>query len=68
MMRAKAALLMLVISAVALWGCAKVPVRGAGESDRIKFLEAKILKLEDDFRTAAAARDQLGRPLDAVNS
>jgi chromosome segregation ATPase len=49
--------LLLVTACLGLWGCARVSATGTREAERIKFLEAKVAKLEEDFRTAAAARD-----------
>ena len=63
----KKALVILMTALVGIWGCAQSPGPGsATSSDRIKALEVKNAKLEDDFRTAAAARDQLRRKVAAA--
>lgn len=50
-------LLFMITACLCLWGCARVSSNQTRENERIKFLEAKVNKLEEDFRTAAAARD-----------
>jgi uncharacterized coiled-coil DUF342 family protein len=52
------ALVIALIGTIGLWGCARGPASSAG-AERIKALEYKVAKLEDDFRAAAAARDLL---------
>ena len=61
MARANKALVVLVVAVLGLWGCAQRPAPGGLE--RIKSLEAKIAKLEDDYKAAAAARDQARKKL-----
>jgi predicted nucleic acid-binding Zn-ribbon protein len=61
MARANKALVVLVVAVVGLWGCAQRPAPGGLE--RIKSLEAKIAKLEDDYKAAASARDQARKKL-----
>lgn len=55
---AKKAMIVAMVSTLGLWGCAKGPTNGQA-AERVKSLEAKIGKLEDDFRAVAAARDQI---------
>jgi chromosome segregation ATPase len=57
MVREHRAIIFLVAAALGVWGCAKATPQTSREAERIKFLEAKVCKLEEDFRTAAAARD-----------
>ena len=57
MFRNEKLVLLAVTACLGLWGCTKVSATGTREAERIKFLEAKVAKLEEDFRTAAAARD-----------
>ena len=57
MLRNDKLVLLAVMACLGLWGCAKVSATGTREAERIKYLEAKVSKLEEDFRTAAAARD-----------
>ncbi len=52
----------LVVSLAGVWGCAKVPTGNAG-SEKNPSLEAKAQRLEEDFRAAAAARDQFRQKL-----
>src|SRR5262249_8492724 len=63
MTRANKALAVLVVAALGLWGCAQGPANGAGSAERIKALEGKCAKLEDDYRAVASARDQLRKKL-----
>lgn len=58
--------LFVLIFALGLWGCARVGPGETTEEDRIKALEAKVRKLEEDFQTAVAARDQFVQKLAAV--
>lgn len=50
-------LILMVVAALGIWGCNKVAPTATRDAERVKFLEAKVAKLEEDFRTAAAARD-----------
>ena len=59
MTRANRALAVLIVAAFGLWGCAQGPANGNANAERIKTLEAKCAKLEDDYRAVAAARDQM---------
>jgi chromosome segregation ATPase len=61
MARANKALVVLLVAVLGLWGCAQRPAPGSLE--RIKSLEAKIAKLEDDYKAAATARDQARKKL-----
>ncbi len=62
MTRAHKALAILVVSTLGLWGCAKGPTNGS-PLERIKALEFKMNKLEEDLGIAEAARDQLRQKL-----
>lgn len=62
MNRATRAAAVLIVSLLGLWGCAQGPSATA-QAERIKALETKTARLEADFRTAAAARDQLRQQL-----
>jgi septal ring factor EnvC (AmiA/AmiB activator) len=66
MSRAKKALVLMVVCTMGLWGCAKGPTPGAGSPERIRSLEAKVAKLEEDFRMVASARDRLRTDLAAT--
>jgi chromosome segregation ATPase len=58
------ALVVALVASLGLWGCARGPANSAAE--RIKALEYKVDKLEEDFRAAAAARDILRQKLTSV--
>jgi chromosome segregation ATPase len=47
----------LLVAMVGGWGCSKVPT-GNASADKNPSLESKVQRLEEDFRAAAAARDQ----------
>ena len=66
MSRANKALAILVVAVLGLWGCTQGPTNGAGSVERVKALESKCAKMEDDCRALAAARDQLKKKLSAV--
>jgi hypothetical protein len=61
MTRAEKVMGFLLVSVAGLWGCAKVP-DSAGAAKNTS-LEAKAQRLEEDFRAAAAARDQFKQKL-----
>src|ERR1700722_12436211 len=63
MNQAGKALVVFAIAAMGLWGCAQGPAGGGASAERLRALEAKVTKLEDDFRGAVAARDQLRKKL-----
>jgi chromosome segregation ATPase len=48
---------------VGIWGCAQGPTGGNASGDRLKALEMRAAKLEEDFRTTAAARDLFRKKL-----
>ncbi len=55
---AKKALMVILVTALAgLWGCTQSTGPGAS-SARLRELEARAARLEDDVKTATAARDQ----------
>jgi chromosome segregation ATPase len=57
-------LVVLVVASMGLWGCAQGPANnGAAQAERIRALEVKSAKLEDDFRAAVAVREQLRKKL-----
>lgn len=67
MSRAERALIVLVVASLGVWGCAQGPTNGAASAERLRALETKIAKLEDDFRAAVAVRDQLRKKLTAAD-
>ena len=64
MSRANKALVVLVVATLGLWGCAQGP--GNGSADKIKSLEDKVSKLEDDCKTVTSARDAVRKKLAAL--
>jgi septal ring factor EnvC (AmiA/AmiB activator) len=66
MIRAKRALAVLVVASLGLWGCAQGPGNGTVTVERVRALETKSAKLEDDFRAAVTVRDQLKKKLVAL--
>ena len=63
MSQAQKALSVLVVACLGLWGCARGAANGHASAERIRALENKIAKLEDDFRSVVANRDQLRKQL-----
>ena len=64
MTRAHKVLGFLFVAVLGVYGCARGPAAGPGE--RTAQLEAKVQRLEDDFRAAAAARDSFRQRLTAA--
>ncbi|MHB1423261.1 MAG: hypothetical protein ACYC3I_08715 [Gemmataceae bacterium] len=48
----------MLVAILGLWGCARQPVGNTAQTERIHSLESKCLKLENDYRSVAGARDQ----------
>jgi septal ring factor EnvC (AmiA/AmiB activator) len=65
MSSARSALIALMVATLGIWGCARGP-NGAADADHVRALEARTVKLEDDFRAAATTRDQLRKKLAAA--
>jgi chromosome segregation ATPase len=63
MSRSEKVIGVLVVALVGAWGCSKNPGESAGAGGRNPSLEAKAQRLEEDFRAAAAARDQFRQRL-----
>jgi hypothetical protein len=48
-----------LVALLGLWGCAKGPAgNAANQAERLRALEGKCARLEDDYRAVAGARDQ----------
>jgi chromosome segregation ATPase len=58
MSRASKVLVMVVVVALGVWGCARKPNSQAAQVERVRALEERCAQLEQDYRTVAAARDQ----------
>jgi septal ring factor EnvC (AmiA/AmiB activator) len=63
MTRANKALVILVVAALGLWGCAQGPAHSGANAERIKSLEGKVAKLEEDGKALTSARDQVRKKL-----
>jgi uncharacterized coiled-coil DUF342 family protein len=65
MTRANKALVITVLTSLGLWGCSQEQNHGATNA-RIRALESKNAKLEEDFRAVVALRDQIRKKLGAA--
>src|SRR5947208_687033 len=67
MIRSNKSFVVLLVGALGVWGCAK---SGAGDAAhdgaRVRVLEAKITKLEEDVKLMQTARDHLRLKLDTT--
>jgi chromosome segregation ATPase len=63
MNRSHKALGFLLVALVGAWGCSKAPSGAAASAEKNPSLEAKVKRLDEDFRAAAAARDQFRQKL-----
>jgi TolA-binding protein len=63
---ARTLLIVMVAIAVGVWGCARGPSDHGSQAERIRALENRCAKLEQDFRTAVGARDRARKQLAAV--
>lgn len=60
MIRGSNVLVVLTIGVLGVWGCARGPVSIPGApTERVRALEGKCNKLENDYRAVATARDQV---------
>lgn len=53
------AFVLVTLAMIGIWGCTQGPAKRPGSAEQIKALETRLAKLEEDFRTATTARDQL---------
>jgi chromosome segregation ATPase len=59
----------MIVTLFGLWGCSRAPSADSGNAataEKLKAMETKLARLEDDFRAAASARDQLSKRLIAA--
>ncbi len=63
MTRYHKALGVFLVTLFGLWGCARGPATSSNTTDRIKALEAKTAKLEEDLKAALALNNQLRKKL-----
>jgi hypothetical protein len=68
MTRGSKVLSVMLVAILGLWGCARGPVGQSATADRIRSLETKCTKLEDDYRSVAGARDQARKQVDALKA
>ncbi len=68
MTRSGKALSVMLVALVGLWGCARGPVGQSAQAERIRSLESKCARLEDDYRAVASARDQARKQLAALET
>jgi septal ring factor EnvC (AmiA/AmiB activator) len=67
MSRSRHAVGVLLVAVFGLWGCSRAPsADGSATAEKLKAVETKLARLEDDFRAAASARDQLSKRLIAA--
>jgi septal ring factor EnvC (AmiA/AmiB activator) len=66
MIRFNKTTLLILIAAVSVWGCARSNPTEGREAIRIRALEAKIAKLEEDVQAMQAARDHLRQKVDGL--
>ena len=59
-----------VVTLVGVWGCSQAPSADSASAtaEKLKSVEAKLARLEEDFRAAASARDQLSVKLHAAEN
>lgn len=56
------------VATLGLWGCAEGPASRHAQQERAKALEVRNAKLEEDYRAAAAAREQTKKKVAALES
>jgi septal ring factor EnvC (AmiA/AmiB activator) len=66
MSQAQKALSVLVVACLGLWGCTQGAANGHATTERMRALEHKTAKLEEDFRAVVAVREQLRKQLTAA--
>lgn len=69
MSRSRRAVGVMIVTLFGLWGCSRAPSADSGNAataEKLKAMETKLARLEDDFRAAATARDQLSKKLIAA--
>jgi chromosome segregation ATPase len=67
MTRGNKVLIVMLVAALGIWGCAKKPGNAQNNGgERLNALETKCAKLEDDYRAVASARDQVRKKVTAL--
>jgi predicted RNase H-like nuclease (RuvC/YqgF family) len=67
MSRANKALVVMVVAVMGLWGCAQENKKHGNADPRVRALEIKNARLEEDFHAVVATRDALRRKLAALD-
>ena len=62
----KKVLILVVIGLMGAWGCSQGPTNGSASAERLRALEAKISRLEDDFKSAVTVREQMKKKVTAL--
>src|SRR4051794_38439165 len=62
---ARVAATVMVVS-LGIWGCARRPVEQSNNTDKVRAVEARCVKLEQDYRSVAQARDKARKDLAAA--
>jgi outer membrane murein-binding lipoprotein Lpp len=65
MTRGSKAMIVVLVASLGLWGCAQSP---SAQAERVRALEAKAAKLEEDYKAVAAARDQARKQAAALEA
>jgi uncharacterized coiled-coil DUF342 family protein len=68
MTRGGKVLSVMLVVVLGLWGCARGPAGQSAQVERIRSLESKCSKLEDDYRAVAGARDQARKQVAALEA
>ncbi len=62
----KKVFVLFLIGLLGAWGCAQGPGNTRASAERIRILEGKISKLEEDFKASLTVREQLRKKLATV--
>jgi TolA-binding protein len=68
MSRAKKILLVVVVAALGAWGCARGPAGNGASAERLKSVEGKYTKLQEENKAVVASRDLLRRKVAELES
>jgi chromosome segregation ATPase len=67
MTRESKLLTVMLVATLGVWGCARGPAnQSAAQAEKIRSLETKCSKLEDDYKAVAGARDQAKHQVSAL--
>ena len=68
MTRTSKVCIVLLVATLGVWGCAQGPANHSAQGEKIRNLESKCAKLEEDYRAVAAARDQARKRATALET